>query len=224
MSPDATSPDAAPERQPEHRFAVGISILAVLVLYLLIPQRVQPLPFWLVPAVGVLILVPLVILNPRKLVRERMWARVMSIGLGLFLTVVNQFSIILTVRELLSGNAHGPDVLLTAGEVWLTNILAFALIYWELDLGGPYQRRLYNARDVRPADLRFPQHDGAPGNKLWEPGYFDYFYSSLSNQMAFSATDAMPMTRRMKSLMGYQAVTGFILLALVISRAVNILD
>jgi len=108
--------------------------------------------------------------------------------------------------------------------VWLTNVIAFALIFWELDLGGPYQRRLYNARDKRQADLRFPQHDGAPGNKYWEPGYFDYFYSSLSNQMAFSASDAMPMTRRMKTLMGYQAVTGFILLALVISRAVNILS
>jgi uncharacterized membrane protein len=215
--------EPGPLRQPEHRFAAAFSILAALALYLFIPQRVQPLPFWLVPSVGLLLLVPLVILNPMRLVNERMWARIMSISLGLFLTLVNQVTIVLTFHELITGTTQGVDVLLTAGEVWLTNIIAFALIYWEVDLGGPYQRRLYNARDKRPADLRFPQHDGAPGNKLWEPSFFDYFYSSLSNQMAFSATDAMPMTRRMKTLMGYQAVTGFILLALVISRAVNIL-
>jgi uncharacterized membrane protein len=215
--------DPTPKRQPEHRFTVAISILAALALFLFIPQRVQPLPFWLVPSVGVLLLIPLFVLNPRKLVRERMWARVMSISLGLLLVVVNQVSIVLTFRELLSGAAFGSDVLLEAGEVWLTNIIAFALIYWDLDLGGPYQRRLYDARDTRQADLRFPQHDGAPGNKYWEPGFFDYLYSSLSNQMAFSATDAMPMTRRMKGLMAYQAIVGFVLLALVISRAVNIL-
>jgi uncharacterized membrane protein len=218
------SSDATPKRQPEHRFTVAIAIVAALVLFLLIPQRVQPLPFWLVPSVGVLVLIPLVILNPRKLTQERMWARIMSISLGLLLVVVNQVSIVLTFRELLSGKADGADVLLTAGEVWLTNIIAFALIYWELDLGGPYQRRLYDARDKKQADLRFPQHDGAPGNKYWEPGFFDYLYSSLSNQMAFSATDAMPMTRRMKALMAYQAIVGFVLLALVISRAVNILN
>jgi uncharacterized membrane protein len=214
----------APVRKPEHRFAVGVSIVVALVAFLFIPQRVQPLPFWIIPIVGFLMLIPLVLLNPRRLEKERMWARVMSVSLGLILTIVNQVTIVLTIHELITGKASAPDVLLTAGEVWGTNIIAFALVYWELDLGGPYQRRLYNSRDVRQADLRFPQHDGAPGNKYWEPSFFDYLYSSLSNQMAFSATDAMPMTRRMKALMGYQALAGFILLALVISRAVNILQ
>ncbi len=217
------SSDETPKRQPEHRFAVGIGIVVLLVGFLFIPQRVQPLPFWLVPAIGGLTLIPLVILNPMMLRKERMWARAMSVGLGLVLTLLNQVTIVLTIRDLVSGQIPGPDVLLTAGEVWGTNVIAFALVFWELDLGGPYQRRLYNARDSKQADLRFPQHDGAPGNKFWEPGYFDYLYTSLSNQMAFSATDAMPMTRRMKAIMGYQALTGFILLALVISRAVNIL-
>ncbi|MEJ1230055.1 MAG: hypothetical protein WDM88_04560 [Galbitalea sp.] len=72
-------------------------------------------------------------------------------------------------------------------------------------------------------DFRFPQHDGAPGNANWEPGFFDYAYFSLTNMMAFSPTDVMPMTTRAKALMAYQALTGFVLLALVISRAINIL-
>ncbi len=102
-------------------------------------------------------------------------------------------------------------------------MIAFAFVYWELDLGGPFARRLHNSRQTQQMDFRFPQHDGAPGNKNWEPGFFDYVYFSLSNMMAFSPTDVMPMTTRAKALMGYQAMTGFALLALVISRAVNIL-
>jgi uncharacterized membrane protein len=220
-TPSAAKPAKKP--QPEHRWAVGISIVIALALYFFIPQRVQPLPFWLVPAVGVLLLVPLVILNPRRLVNERTWSRWISIALAIILVVVNQITIVLTVRELIAGKTTGPAVLLTAAMVWVTNVIAFSLVYWELDLGGPFARRLRGAREQARMDFRFPQHDGAPGNENWEPAFFDYAYFSLSNMMAFSPTDVMPMTTRAKALMGYQALTGFILLALVISRAINIL-
>jgi uncharacterized membrane protein len=221
----STPPAAKPAKkpQPEHRWAVGISIVIALALYFFIPQRVQPLPFWLVPSVGVLLLVPLVILNPRRLVNERTWSRWISIALAIILVVVNQITIVLTVRELITGKTTGPAVLLTAAMVWVTNVIAFSLVYWELDLGGPFARRLRGAREQARMDFRFPQHDGAPGNENWEPAFFDYAYFSLSNMMAFSPTDVMPMTTRAKALMGYQALTGFILLALVISRAINIL-
>jgi uncharacterized membrane protein len=217
------SSDETPKRQPEHRWAVGITIAIAFVAYLFIPQSVQPLPSWIVPTVGLLLFIPLVILNPMRLRNERPWARWLSFALALILTLVNQVTIVLTIGELVSGRATGPTVLLTAAEVWATNVIAFGLVYWELDLGGPYQRRVYNARDSKIADFRYPQHDGAPGNTYWEPGFFDYLYFSLTNQMAFSPTDVMPMTQRAKALMGYQALAGFVLLALVISRAVNIL-
>jgi uncharacterized membrane protein len=194
-----------------------------LALYVFIPQRVQPLPYWLVPSVGVLLLIPLVILNPRRLVKERPWSRWLSISLAIILVVVNQITIVLTIRDLVSGEISGPAVLLTAGMVWATNVIAFSLVYWELDLGGPFARRLRGTRAQAEMDFRFPQHDGAPGNENWEPAFFDYAYFSLSNMMAFSPTDVMPMTTRAKALMGYQALTGFVLLALVISRAINIL-
>jgi uncharacterized membrane protein len=213
-----------PEREPERRYAVGIAIVIALVAYLFLPQRVQPLPFWIVPAVGALLLIPLVILNPRHFARESTWSRWISIALAIVLTVVNQFTIVQTIHELLNGRVNGTDVLLTAAQVWGLNVIAFSLVYWELDLGGPFARRVRGTRNTDTMDFRFPQHDGAPGNRLWEPAFFDYFYFSLSTQMAFSATDVMPMTRRAKALMGYQALTGFVLLALVIARAVNILN
>jgi uncharacterized membrane protein len=213
----------SPSQQPEHRWAVGIAILIVLGLYFVIPQRVQPLPNWIVPIIGGLMLIPQVILNPTRFQKERSWSRWLSVILAAVLVLVNQVTIVLVIRELIAGNANGPTTLLSAALVWISNVIAFAFVYWELDLGGPYARRLHGARQSGLMDFRFPQHDGAPGNKDWEPSFFDYAYFSLSNMMAFSPTDVLPLTSRAKALMGYQAVTGFVLLALVISRAINIL-
>jgi uncharacterized membrane protein len=212
-----------PDRAPERRLPALVGVVVILVLYVLIPQRVEVIPTWVVPAIVLLFEIPLFILNPRTLTRETSWSRWLAITLSILLTLVNQVTIVLTIRELVDGRADGPEVLLTALQVWVTNVLAFSLVYWELDLGGPVARRVEGTRDTRQMDFRFPQHDGAPGNKNWEPGFIDYAYFSLSNMMAFSPTDVLPMTHRAKLLMGYQAVTGFILLTLVISRAVNIL-
>lgn len=212
-----------PKPQPEHRWAVFVGIAVALTLYFFIPQNVQPIPRWIVPSIGALMLIPQVILNPTRLVRERSWSRWLSISLSALMVLVNQVTIVLVLRELIIGTAPGPATLLTAALVWITNVIAFGFVFWELDLGGPFARRLHNSRQTQQMDFRFPQHDGAPGNKDWEPGFFDYVYFSLSNMMAFSPTDVMPMTTRAKALMGYQAMTGFALLALIISRAVNIL-
>ena len=212
------------ERKPESRWTAFAAITVALVLYFLIPQKVQPLPNWIVPSIGLVMFIPLFVLNPMRLTRETTWSRWISIALAVLLVVVDQVTIVFTIRELIVGKASGPDVLLDVLLVWVTNVIAFSLVFWELDLGGPVARRVEGSRDKREMDFRFPQHDGAPGNKLWEPGFIDYGYFSLSNMMAFSPTDVMPMTTRAKLLMGYQALTGFILLALVISRAVNILN
>jgi uncharacterized membrane protein len=224
MTSEAASKEQTEAKpRPEHRWAVFVSIAGALTLYFFIPQKVQPIPNWIVPSIGALFLIPQVILNPTRLVNERAWSRWMSVALSAIMVLVNQVTIILVLRELIVGDSTGPAVLLTATMVWVTNVIAFAFVYWELDLGGPFARRLHNARATQQMDFRFPQHDGAPGNKNWEPAFFDYAYFSLSNMMAFSPTDVMPMTTRAKALMGYQALTGFALLALVISRAVNIL-
>jgi uncharacterized membrane protein len=212
-----------PKLQPEHRWAVAVSIAIALTLYFFIPQKFQPIPQWIVPTIGALMLIPQVILNPMRLAKERPWSRWISITLSIIMLLVNQVTIILVLRDLIAGYSTGPAVLLTAAQVWVTNVIVFAFVYWELDLGGPFARRLHNSRATQQMDFRYPQHDGAPGNKNWEPGFFDYLYFSMSNMMAFSPTDVMPMTTRAKALMGYQALTGFVLLALVISRAINIL-
>jgi len=144
----------------------------------------------------------------------------MGIALTAVLVIFNQVEVVGIFKELLSGNAHGPTVLLNSAQVWATDIIAFGLAYWELDGRGPISRRL--PADPQARDFRFPQEDtGKP--TPWRPVFFDYLYFSLSNMIAFSPTDVMPFTTRAKGLMALQAITGFGLLALVIARAVNIL-
>jgi uncharacterized membrane protein len=214
----------AVRHQHEHRFPVLVAVLVNLLLILIIPERVQLLPTWVVPVLGVLLLTPLIAFNPRRLTRESTWSRWFSVALAIVLTTANQITVVLTISQLLNGHAKGSAVLLTALQVWVGNIIAFALVYWELDRGGPVARRQEEVWNTVKPDFRFPQDDKTSGDNEWRPVYLDYLYVALTNMMAFSPTDTMPLTVRVKLLMGYQSLAGFILLALVISRAVNILN
>lgn len=210
----------APTVHYEHKFPVLLAILGAFALYLLLPESISLFPRWVVPIAGVFVLLPLIIMNPRRVSRETTWSRWLGIGFALALAAVNQYYVVVIVTQLVNGLIDGPSILLTAFAVWITNVIAFSLVYWELDKGGPYARRIEGVRDDAPQDFQFPQQQN---DTRWDPVFFDYAYFSLSNMMAFSPTDTMPLTLRAKGLMAYQALTGFVLLALVISRAVNIL-
>jgi len=209
-----------PAKHYEHKFPALIATLAAFTLYLLLPESISFFPRWIVPAVGVVVLVPLWLVNPMRITRETTWSRWLSIGFAVALALVNQVYVVVIVTELVNGQADGPSILLAAFAVWITNVIAYALVYWELDRGGPVARRVEGLRDDAPQDFRFPQQEDGVS---WDPVFFDYAFFSLSNMMAFSPTDTMPLTLRAKALMAFQALTGFVLLALVISRAVNIL-
>jgi uncharacterized membrane protein len=206
--------------QPEHRWPVFVAVAAAIAIYTLLPPSFIPVPRFILPVVATLLIVPLILLNPHRFTRETAWSRWLSISLGGVLLLANQVEVVGVVHQLLSNSAHGSQVLLTALQVWATDIIAFALVYWELDGRGPVSRRLPDDPEAR--DFRFPQEDSGKPTP-WRPVYFDYLYFSLTNMMAFSPTDVMPLTTRAKALMGLQSITGFALLALVIARAVNIL-
>ena len=203
---------------PEHRWPALIAIALAVVVYALLPPQAEVIPRWIVPSAAALLLVPLLIVNPRRFLRETRWSRWLSIGFAFGLAIVNQVEVVTIVFELLHGSSDASVVLLTALQVWVTDVIAFGLISWELDRNGPFARRM--GSQAPPPDFRFPQEDDGPTS--WRPAFFDYLYFSLSNQMAFSPTDVLPLRMRAKALMGFQAFSGFVLLALVIARAVNI--
>jgi uncharacterized membrane protein len=206
--------------QPEHRGPAIVAVAVAVVLYSLLPGSTVPVPRFILPVIATLLAIPLMVLNPHHFTRQTAWSRWMSLALGAVLALFNQVEVVGILITLLNGKAHGPTVLLSAAQVWATDIIAFGVVYWELDGRGPIARRLPHDPEAR--DFRFPQEDtGKP--TPWRSSFLDYLYFALTNMMAFSPTDVMPLTIRAKALMALQSVTGFALLALVIARAVNIL-
>jgi hypothetical protein len=218
---------------PEHRWPAVGGLLLALALYAFLPNELVGSLRFLVVGVGIVLLVPLIVVNPHRLTRQSRWSRILSIVLPLVLVLANQVALVLLVFKLVSGRHDAPGLLLAALQVWVANVIGFALLYWEIDRGGPVVRTSWARTELPAADFRFSQdedHDAiaevAAGSAAvldWTPRFVDYFYSSLSNSMAFSASDSMPLSQRVKLLMGLQAFGGFVILALVIARSVGIL-
>jgi uncharacterized membrane protein len=200
------------------QLAVGLAI----VLNLALANQITIGPRWLLPGVEGILLVSLVVVAPARAtvqrVRERRFALVV-IGL---VSLVNIVLLGRLIDQLINGSTVGGRSLILSGAVlWVTNVLLFAVWYWEMDRGGPVARYL-NATAL--VDFQFPQMDSpdlAPEG--WRPGFLDYLYVSLTNSTAFSPTDTMPLTHTAKIVMAIQSVTALLTVGLVIARAVNIL-
>jgi hypothetical protein len=130
----------------------------------------------------------------------------------------------LLVASLVSGSADeltGPQLLQSGATLWFANVVAFGLAFWTADAGGPVRRAMAPTRTH--VDFSFPQDSaGIPGDG-WAPHLVDYLYVSLTNSIAFSPTDTMPLSRRAKGMMAVGALVSAITVLLVAARAVNIL-
>ena len=194
----------------------------MLALQLALPESLVPGSRWIMPVLEAVLLVPLLVAARYRHYKEAKWARVLVIVLVAVTNVANVYSLILLAYYLIHGTkAAGHQLILSSIAIWFTNVVIFALWYWELDRGGPGAR----THPVQPPpELLYPQMinpEVAP--RHWRPTFVDYLYVSLTNATAFSPTDTMPLSRRMKALMGVQALASLLTVALVAARAVNIL-
>jgi len=200
------------------QISVG-AILALNVLLLLnnlIPTR------WGILALEALLLLSLIVTTPRDPREESRAHRHLQAALISLLAVANGVAVVGLARFLvLGGEADGRSLILSGFVVWMTNIVLFGLCFWELDRGGPRARA--RSEDHEP-DFQFPQMTDEHLSKEWHPEFFDYLYISFTNSTSLSPTDTMPLRRRVKGLMLIQALASFMLLALVVSRAVSILS
>ncbi|MFM9919732.1 hypothetical protein [Lacisediminihabitans sp. H27-G8] len=218
----------------EHRWPAVAALVFALALYGALPNDLITVQRYITVAIGILLLIPLIIINPHRFNRQTAWSRVASLSLAIIVVVSNQVTLVSLVAVLVTGQSNGPSLLQSALQVWVANVIGFALLYWEIDRGGPVIRTLVKRSDLPRADFRFPQDEDddtivevAAGSSLksdWTAGFVDYFYFSLSNSMAFSPTDTMPLTARAKLLMSLQSFGGFVILALVIARAVSLIN
>ena len=170
--------------------------------------------------VGLLVLIN--IIEPRRISLESGRARQLSLSLAAVMSVANLYSIALLINQLVNGQiSDARSLLISGGSVWFTNVIVFALWFWEFDRGGPGARSM--AKKQIP-DFLFPQMaDPNLAAPHWSSSFFDYLYLSFTNSSAFSPTDVLPLSRWAKALMLLQSVTSLVVVALVVARAVNIL-
>ncbi len=200
-----------------------LAVLVTMVLYVALPTRLTIGPRWLVPCLEGVLLLGLVISTPYRHHTQSPVRRRVSICLIAVVTAANFAAEGLLVHYLLKGGGSGGRTLVfSAAQIWFTNVAVFGLWFWEVDRGGPHLR---TALELRAPDFLFPQMDAHESSlRTWRPAFLDYLYVAFTNASAFSPTDAMPLSVRVKSLMLIEAIASFLTVGLVAARAVNILN
>jgi hypothetical protein len=175
---------------------------------------------WLLPVIEIALLIVLLTSDPSG-AEERRKLRRVGLTLVALLVFAALWATALLVDDLIRGTgvANSPSELLAEGAVvWLGNNLAFGLVYWLVDGGGPIAR----SRRGMPIDFAFTQHlspEVSPPH--WRPMFLDYLHLGFTNSTAFSPTDVMPLTHRAKYAMLVQSTVALALFGLVVARAVN---
>jgi uncharacterized membrane protein len=211
----------------EHRWPAAIAVIIMIALQVWISGTLNIYPGWVLPAVEGVLLLILLLANPGRVNREERRLRLLGLAIVVAASAANAVAAGALIYDILTdhatlGQMSPARLLLTGGAVWLTNVVVFALWYWELDSGGPASRA--NHSQEHP-DFLFPQMTAPEQARHdWEPAFADYLYVSFTNATAFSPTDTMPLTRWAKLAMMFQAMVSVALVALVIARAINILQ
>ncbi len=202
---------------------VQATILAVIILQVTLPDRFSVGPRFGLPILEAILILFLNASTRRTVVVRNLLRRVNSVTVLVLIGLGNMYALQRLSHDLLVGGriSNGHALIRAAINIYLTNIVVFALLYWETDGGGPAKR---TAENVKGRDFVFSQmtlKDFVPSS--WRPSFIDYLALSGTNALAFSPTDTMPITRRAKLLMLIQAFVALATLGLAAARAVNIL-
>lgn len=217
----------------EHRLPAIVATLTAIAIYGLLPSDVVPL--WLrltVVVFATLLLIAISVVDPARLKRRAKLFRRASLALVLTLVAANTFALGHTIVLLITTKpGDGASLLAAAAMVWSTNLIAFSLLMWELDRGGPVRRKQRDRDNLPPADFRFPQDEDRDTSREvseqsaqvsgWRPSYVDYFYEAAIASMAFSPGAGVPVRPRAKLMLFGQSLMSFVLVTLVIAQAVG---
>jgi hypothetical protein len=210
------------DREP--RWPAFIAILAVGGLYTGLPEALTIGPHWLFLALVLALSIPGLVFHHTG--RHRLNS-VFGFTVDGLLTVWLIVSVILLIDALPTKKVVPQQLLLSAASLWITNILVFALWYWRLDAGGPYQRDKVPGHSE--GAFLFPQMTLSKealresGQQNWSPNFVDYLFLAFNTSTAFSPTDVLALARWAKILMMLQSLLSLLIIALLAARAVNIL-
>jgi hypothetical protein len=211
-----------------HRRRWPASLAVALVLLaqvLIIPPRVSVGQVWMLPGLQALLLAPLVVTNPISLVKQHPVLRWLAAISAVTVALANAVTLLHLIVLLGNGVPLDPTVLIQTGVVLLaTNVVAVAVLLWELDRGGPFARDPKHPQHPLPPDLLFAQMSMEDTDaRGWRPGFLDYLFVAFTISTAFSPTDTMPLTGRAKAIFMAGAIVAVATIAIVAARAVNLL-
>jgi hypothetical protein len=210
--------------EAEPRWPAAVAILAVGGLYTALPDTLIIGPNWLFPSVVLALLIPTIITHHTG---KHHLNNILGFAVDAVLTAGLMVSLILLIEALPARKETPQQLLLSAASLWVTNLLVFALWYWRLDAGGPYQRDKIPGHSE--GAFLFPQmilsEEGRrQGNQQnWSPNFLDYLFLAFNTSTAFSPTDTLVLARWAKVLMMLQSLLSLLIIALLAARAVNIL-
>lgn len=200
---------------------VQLVFLLAVILQFTIPNELRVGDKYIVAVIELILIACIGVSAPKRHISFQGFNRTIAILLISVVSFANLSSLVLVINGLLNGSdVPGKHLVTAAFAIFITNIIAFSLLYWEFDSPGLTGVKKHDAKPK----FDFPQMESQlPENKSWEPTYFDYLYVSSTNASAFSPTDAMPLTHTVKVLMSIQALISLLTVVLVTARAVNIL-
>ncbi len=220
----STGPHAGGLSRFERRWPAVLAIVAVLSLLAVLPGRVRLFPNWVPYLAGIAVITPMLAVG-LSAARAR-WVALERMIMVLFVALSgagNLATLAYLTREMVyrSQDLDGLQLLTSSIAVWVTNVLTFALLYWQIDRGGPEPR----ANDTGTGtDWHFPTPAMADASiSVRRPTFVDYIFLAFSTATAFSPTDAVPLTARAKLLMMFESTISLVTIVVVASRAINLL-
>jgi uncharacterized membrane protein len=204
--------------RPVPRWPAAVALLIVGALYAVISETLTFGPRAFLLALVAVLVVPLLTAHQRG--RHRL-AWLLGLGLIALVTVAVVISVFLLISNSFGGQTPAPALLEDAALLWIINVVTFAVWYWEIDRG----EQAWRHREGHVSeDFLFPQMnlDGKTA-RVWSPDFLDYLFLAFNTSTAFSPTDTAILSRRAKVLMMVQALLSLLILAVLVSRAVNTL-
>jgi hypothetical protein len=228
-SPDPPAPPDQEARRSrrtgERRWPMALAVLATGGLRAALPPELRNGDArWAFVAVDAVLLAILIIGDPGRIDRDSTWLRVMTGTLIGVISAVNAGAAVRLVAGIIDGakfSTNANILLASGGAIWLSNVIAFGLWYWDLDRGGAAARARGSGR--APAFV-FPEMTNTEYvGPDWYPKFMDYLHLSFTTATAFSPTDVSAIKSWAKLMMMAEEAISLVVAILVVSRAVNIL-
>jgi hypothetical protein len=208
----------------ESRWPPALAILFVLFLMAALPGHVHMLPVWVSYLAALAVLVPMA--GVALTAGNTLWLGIERAIIILLATIyvantIAELADMIGVITLHPSGQNAFSLLSSSVAIWVANVLAFSLLYWQIDRGGPHARASH--LNAKP-DWVFPQpatpEDLPPD---WRPLFLDYLYLGYNTATAFSPTDALPLTHRAKMLMMIESTISLLTMVIILSHAINVL-